>query len=66
MTYQQQQAQKTVDRLTAAGWTFKVHSYTPEMKGWWVAPDAKEYKYRGDPKGFYTGAQLAEQVYLKN
>jgi len=66
LTYAQQQAQEIVEQIVAAGWKFKVHTYVPEMRGWWTRADGDPIHEmrRGDPKEFYAGAQTVADLYL--
>ena len=59
------QAYQTVENLITAGWKFKVHSYTPQTKGWWVldGDDSVKALRRGDPKPFHLGAIETAQLY---
>jgi hypothetical protein len=68
MYYTQNQAIETVKRLVAAGWQFKAHSFTPQMKGWWILPSDDQTKAmrRGDPKLFHQGAIETAELYAPN
>ena len=68
LTYAQQQAYDTVERIVAEGWEFKAYSYTPQVKGWWIKNDGdtSHEMRRGDPKEVYEGARLVAELYLDN
>ena len=66
LTYAQQQAYDTVERIVAEGWKFESYSYSPQVKGWWTKDDGDTVHgmRRGDPKEFYEGARLVADLYL--
>ena len=66
MTYTEQAAYETVERIVQAGWKFEVYTYVPEMRGWWTKADGDttHEMRRGDPRPFYEGAAAVEELYL--
>jgi len=66
LTKTQKQAYNTVEEIIALGWIFKGHN--GYSRGWWVNPGSDKITdriRRGDPKGFYEGARIVKELYLK-
>ena len=57
-----------VEEIVKRGWCFKAYDHGYD-KGWWILPDSEDpvkAMRRGDPKGFYQGAEIVKSLYLES